>query len=171
LRYASLAGLVLAIGCGGQTTGPGDAGSSVHDSSISDSTSVGSDGAVEASSDALSMSDSDAGDDCVASSLPTPSALYVSDPEATFEQTTAGFSLTKMLDGNTSYGVYDVLYTGQSAQWSFEIPTLMSGRHIKSAIVTLQMVADNHTTPIGVTPPRTTFSRGLTVTEFLGCAR
>jgi hypothetical protein len=89
----------------------------------------------------------DAGDECTTATLPAPTAFYVSDPEATFEQTDAGFSLIKNLSGYESN--YDVLIIGQSAQWSFEIPTPGYTPHIKSAIVVLQLVADNHDTPIG----------------------
>jgi hypothetical protein len=149
VRPSFTIGMIVLVcsGCGGAIFDPiaSDSGGSSLDAGADVRTA-----SVEASSDvALSMPDAD--DDsgaCVTAPLPTPSGTYVSDPPEIETTTATGFTYLKKLDGYMSGG-YDILYTGQSTRWTFEIPMLDPTLSVESALLTVQMVADDHATPIG----------------------
>jgi hypothetical protein len=74
---------------------------------------------------------------------PTNDAGWPSDPAAELESPTpAGYILRKSLTGDPNYSA-DVMYTGQTDAWIFDIPS--GGRMILSATVIVYALADNTT--------------------------
>jgi hypothetical protein len=143
MRFVSLAAVVLLGGCA-SLVGADFGRSAVDASADADSPpDAGGDRgeASEASVDAVAPDAVDAS--CVTSAPPLANGPIVSNPPAVVTQTATGYVLRKDLNAFGNYGVVDgradILYSGQSASWTFEVPQAP----ISSATLAISIVADD----------------------------